>query len=258
MTIKFNLLKFVYRSFLTGFPLVAYNPFTNNPFHTEFKVKKYSTYVNYELNNYQVEYIDKYIRNKTENLFLDKIKLHENEPEKKHYLSINIYNCTSPLFNLITNKDEITRCEINTYVRNELNETGTLITDYTSNMLSMDPVNVFKYPLKSVFKTKNNIMMCEAQNNNFKFDLMYDINKTREFKMDNELHAYSDKIFYSNGIYDKLYYDSSLTHAKTYVPKCSMLYFRFGDLIFDKPKSIFYFYDDVTFAGSIWANILEK
>ena len=39
MTFKFNLLKFVYRSFLTGFPLIAYNPFANNPFHTEFKVK---------------------------------------------------------------------------------------------------------------------------------------------------------------------------------------------------------------------------
>lgn len=257
MTFKFNLLKFVYRSFLTGFPLITYNPFNNNPFHTDFTVKKFSTYVNYELTPEQTIYINNYLKNNTENLYLDKIRLHEKE-EKKHYLSINIYNCTSPLFDFISSHDEITRCEINTYVKNDKNETGTLITDYTSNMLSMDPVNVFRYPRKTIFKKRDQYFMCEAENKNFKFGLLYDPIKKRDFDMDDELHIYSDKIFYRNGIYDKLYYDSTLTHAKTYTPKYHMLYFRFGELLFDKPKSIFCFENDITFAGSIWHNLLSE
>ena len=56
-----KILKFVYKSFLTGMPFITYNPITNIPFHATFDVMPESLYINYKLNNLQYETINKYI-----------------------------------------------------------------------------------------------------------------------------------------------------------------------------------------------------
>ena len=48
---------------------------------------------------------------------------------------------------------EITRCELNTYVKDHNGNYGTLIIDYLSNELSMDPLNIFKSKHKSSQKS---------------------------------------------------------------------------------------------------------
>jgi hypothetical protein len=72
-----------------------------------------------------------------------------------------------------------------------------------------------------------------------------------------ELSKFTDNIFYKNGIYDKLYYDNSLIHAKFKVPSVSNLEFIFLEMNFLNPKSIFYFEEDIFFAGTMWSNVLR-
>ena len=43
-----KILKFVYKSFLTGMPFITYNPITRIPFHAPFDVMPESLYINYK------------------------------------------------------------------------------------------------------------------------------------------------------------------------------------------------------------------
>ena len=72
---KIFALKTIYRAFLTGFPILTYNPFTLNSFHTDFTVNQYSTYANYKLNTFQANYINEYLSNYTNSLKLLPIKI---------------------------------------------------------------------------------------------------------------------------------------------------------------------------------------
>jgi hypothetical protein len=255
---KMNILRFVYRAFLSGFPLLTYNPFTMNSFHTSFDVEPYSTYVNYKLENNQINYLNNYLLENTNNLKLEPVIIGK-KMEKNYFISINIYNCTSPLFSFI--KDEpITRCEINTYVKNENGTIGTLILSYASNMLSMDPVKIFKEKSNfTEFNYVNNILNCRALNSKFNFSIDFNVNNNDKlFFTDKTLHVYTDNIFYRNGIIDKLYYDSSLINSICQIPSYySNLYFRFEDLVFNNPHSIFYFKNKISFSGAMWENLSE-
>ena len=253
-----KLAKTIYRFFTCGFPLFTYNPFTQNSIYSSFDVRPKSTYVNYKLNDNQVSTLKNYLNNNSDDLKLKKIFLEEEQKTKDFFISVNIYNCTSPLFTIF-NRDNIARCEINTYVTNKNKEFGTLIMDYSSNFLSMDPVNIFKIPLKTSFIRINNIIDCNVIGKNFNFDLSYKLLKNNKlFNMNEELHSYSDKIFYSNGIYDKLYYDSSLVQCIAKIPKnIYNINFEFLGIKFDKPDSIFYFDNELRFAGSMWNNIYD-
>ena len=64
-----------------------------------------------------------------------------------------------------------------------------------------------------------------------------------------------DKIFYNNGIYDKLYYDSSLIHNKLLIPYFYNAHFNFMDIEFKEPDSIFFFKDKLNFVGGMWHNL---
>lgn len=257
MKFNFGFLKLVYKSFLFGFPKIVYNPFNVNIFHAPYNVLPYSTYINYELNVNEVKYINDYIFDKNGGLNLEKIKISQNEDEK-YYLSVNIYNCSSPLFELL-GKDKITRCEINTYVINEKNEKGTLITDYTSNMLSMDPVNIFKKSCFTKFDKRDNNIFCSTKCDSLELNFNYTINKNDEyFTMNKELHDFTDIIFYKNGVYDKLYYDKTLIDGVTQIPSYSDIYFRFGSIVLTSPRSVFYFRDEIKFSGGMWDNIFDK
>ena len=247
--------KYIYKLFTSGFPFLTHNLFTNNPYHTSFLVHPQSTYINYKLDDYQFKKINSYIRSFNNSLKINPISLDSDKKDK--FLSINIYNCTSPLFSF-NGKNNIARCEINTYVVDKkTKKKGTLIMDYDSNFLSMDPVNIFKLPGNTIFHKDENSIICQAESDYFKLDCVYNIKKNdKNFVVKNDLHEYSDNIYYNNGILDKLFYDTSLTLAKLKVPnKIKNLEFIFCDILFNEPHSIFYFKDEIRFSGCMWNNI---
>ncbi len=151
-------LKLFYNALLAGMPSLSYNPINKNILHAPFNVNEGSTYINYKLNKHQINVIQNYL-SKRGNLKIVPTKLFKNDINNDFYLSINIYNCTSPMFDFLS-KDPVTRCEINTYVINEKNEFGTCIIDYTSNILSLDPDNIFKKsnPTKFINDISQNVL----------------------------------------------------------------------------------------------------
>lgn len=285
MFINNNLLKLFYSALLTGLPPISYNAINQNTLHAPFIVNEGSTYINYKLDNEQFNKINNHLSKKTNNLKSKAINIFNNKKKSKlieknnlflennykyeidkdndedknkhYYLSINIYNCSSPIFNFLS-KDPVTRCEINTYVVNKKNEIGTLIMDYTSNILSVDPDNIFKKscPTKFSKDLSNNVLSCFAYSDNIIFELEYDYkNIVSQEKISEEMIKYTDKIFYNNGIYDKLYYDSSLLHNKLLIPRYFDIHFNFMGIEFNNPESVFFFKDQLNFVGGMWDNL---
>ena len=134
--------------------------------------------------------------------------------------------------------------------------------DYCSNFLSIDPDNIFKPSNTTIFNSYYNhkqYNIFRAQNSNFNFYLNYSLSDDdKNFTISKKLIEYTDKIFYNNGLYDKLYYDTSFTLAKAKIPEIHNLSFKFYDLIFDKPESIFYFTDELKFVCAMWNNLEFK
>ena len=246
-----RLLKFVYRGLMTGMPLLVYNPYSRVNFHSPFTISPGSLYINYKLDVEQVNQLNKYVKTKTNNFDLMPISMEKAYDEKlDYYISLNIYNCSSPVF---LNKDQITRFEINTYVQDDENK-GTLIVDYMSNGLSMDPVNIFKN--KDILFYDGNTIYGKNRNESIFINASINMDYTNTiFHVSDDLSEYSDYIYYRNGIYDKLFYDTSLTNAQTFSPSIDYLEFRFLNLTFKEPDSIFYFKDNINFVGSMWDNL---
>jgi hypothetical protein len=265
MIVNFPILKLFYKAMLTGMPIAIFNPYTNNRLLAPCTIKSGSTYINYKLNEQQKNTMQDYIGN---NLKLIPTTLSLNEPYFKdnesepYYLSINIYNCTSPLFKFVSNK-EITRCEINTYVKDiTTNEYGTLIMDYTSNKGSIDPVTIYQSPneinLQQHINEEYNTVITYGSTFGNNINLSFSYVKTffdKLFNMNSNLIKFTDNIFYRNGVIDKLYYDRSLVYSKQKIPKLLFINFTFLNMTFDKPDSIFYFPKDIEFVGSIWHNL---
>ena len=140
-----------------------------NTFNVPLTVEPFSTYLNFKLSVDQVSQISKYIKKYSSNLTLTPIKMFPGSlPE--YIISVNIYNCTSPIF--LNDEKKIVRCEINTYVKDEQNDKGTMIIDYLSNEISMDPLNIFK--------NKNNISFHKEDNYNY----IKCISKNEKIKLD--------------------------------------------------------------------------
>lgn len=255
---KINILKYVYKSFMAGFPLITYNPLSRNQFIAEYMVKPQSTYVNYELDFNQRVYLSKYLEVVSNNLKMEPLKIYAEDKKESYYLSVNIYNCTSPLFSLFT-KEPVTRCEINTYVSNENGEKGTLILDYCSNIISMDPDNIFKKEtLNTQFIKNYKTIISSAVDRFFNFTgSITSSDSDRITNLNTDMYVYTDNIFYINGIIDKLYYDSSLTHGNILLPKDYNISFKFMDMNFNTPHSVFYFNDSIQFTGSLWDNLFK-
>ena len=278
-------LKFAYRAMITGLPLTTYNTYNDVSFHAPVNINPYSTYVNYKLTIDEFDYINKYLYKNT-NFTMSIMSIEEKaNPKYDYYVSVNMYNCTSPMFNVVTNQP-ITRCEINTYVKDQYGNYGTLIMDYASNYLSMDPENIFKLPGKAKFTTvecDQNIdtqlskaeyfyassicPICDygnlkssvdfkAETDNFDFSLKYNVyNDDMRFRLNRNLIDYTDNIYYNNGICDKLYYDTTLTRADIREIDAYNVSFKFKDLVFSKPESVFYFKNNINFVGSLWNNL---
>ena len=245
-------LRFFYSGLMAGMPSVIYNPFTRSNIHVPFKVLPESLYINYRLTPTQKTVVENYIADKNLKFNMEKINMEKNK-KSGYYLSLNIYNCTSPVF---LNDKVTTRFEINTYVNDECRK-GTLIIDYLSNELSMDPVNIFKR-LSSLSYSNNKIIGKSKKQQIFLETKIYtDYQNDEYIFIDNDLIDYSDNIFYMNGIYDKLFYDASLTKASLKIPTIYGLNFTFLNITFDEPESIFYFEEQIDFVGGVWYNIFK-
>lgn len=272
MLLKKKFLKFFYNALLTGMPTLTYNPYNKNILHAPFIVNECSTYINYKLNEDQIYAINNFMKIKNNNDFeliktsLTKTRIHYlyNEKEyyldndKDYYLSINIYNCSSPIFNFIS-EDPVTRCELNVYVVNKKDEQGTMILDYASSILSLDPDNLFKQAEDTNFNIFNGKTFGNVTSRDF--TLKFDYNNCNSIlfnkKISDDLIQFSDKIYYSNGYYDKLYFDSSLLNNN--IIKCNdyNVFFKFLDIEFNQLDidSIFYFTNKINFVGGMWENI---
>ena len=249
-----NVLKFVYRALLTGLPIVTYNPITKVNFLAPLVVAPYSTYLNFKLNVTQTSYIKQYLNNFNSDLEIVPISMIPEE-EPSNYLSVNIYNCTSPAF---MSDKEISRCEINAYVKDKKGNYGTLIIDYLCNDLSMDPVNIFKVPSNIDFKMNDiyNCINCHSKLDQVNLKLNYTQFQDIEFEINDDLIKYTDNVYYKNGIIDKVYYDNSLVNPELRSPSLFFNFtFNYRDLQFDKIDSIFYFKNPLKFVGSMWDNI---
>ena len=254
---KLGLLRFVYKGLLTGMPFLTYNILKQSTFNAPLDVKPFSTYLNFKLDTDQVDYLSNYVNKFTNNLTLVPIQLYPNTPEE-YMLSVNIYNCTSPLF--LNDEKEITRCEINTYVKDNNDNYGTLIVDYLSNEISMDPVNVIKF--KDNIKFSNNDIYktidCKSKIENIDLKLNFTTFYDYSNKISDKLVKYTDRVFYKNGIMDKVYYDSTLTDATVRSPLIyNNLTFNYKGLKFTELDSIFYFTNKLNFIGGMWANIFD-
>lgn len=246
-----QLIKFVYRGLMTGMPFMVYNPYSKVNFHSPFTISPNSLYINYKLDVEQLTQINNYIKQQDNQFYLMPISMEKAYEESlDYYISLNIYNCSSPVF---LNDNQITRFEINTYIQDE-NKKGTLIIDYISNGLSMDPVNIFKNK-DHLFYDANRIYGKNQDNSIYINGSIHMDYTNHVFHVSDELSYYSDYIYYRNGIYDKLYYDTSLITARTFSPVIDNLEFRFLNLTFNKPDSIFYFKDQINFVGSMWDNL---
>lgn len=255
MFINNNLLRFVYNFMLVGMPQMANNPINKNLLHAPFKVNEISTYINYRLNIEEINEINNILK-KNNNFNLIPISIINNQ-KKDYFLSINIYNCTSPLFNFLT-KESATRCEINTYVIDKNNLEGTLIIDYLSNIISMDADNIFKLPESIAFNKINNKLLANAKNNNINLDINIDLEKDDNLnQISNCLVDKTEKIFYNSGVYDKLYFDSTLLKNNIINCKDYNINFKFYNITFNNIDSVFYFKNKIDFVGAMWYNIFD-
>ena len=252
-------LKGFYNFMLCGLPSVTYNPlYKESIFHAPVKIDSTSTYINYKIPKNKFNIVNKYIKKYNRDLSLIPTRIASDQAE--YYISINIYNCTSPIFNSVTT-DPVTRCEVNTYVVNGKGEEGTLIMDYSSNFLSLDPVNIFKDKGICNFKKYRNKYSFNAENDNFKLSGKFLRNEDKDFGilLNKKIIAHTDNIFYLNGIYDKLYYDSSLVKSSIRLPNyVDSIKFKFLDIEFNHVDSIFYFADPLNFVGAIWSNLYDN
>ena len=248
-----NFLKLFYHVLLVGLPSTVYNPINKNILHAPFIIKEESTYINYKLNNLQVKHLTQFLNN---NFELIPVKLLNEDLTEDFFISINIYNCTSPLFDFMTDKPA-TRCEINTYVVDKYSNKGTIIIDYVSNLMSLDPDNIFKHSGNTGLSDDKYTKSGYSYSDNIKLDFKFDKNKVDKTALNVELIKLTDKIFYKNGLYDKLYYDSSLLHNK--IIKCNDydVNFNFLNIDFTDIHSVFYFQEEISFVSGLWHNIFN-
>lgn len=257
MNLKSRLLRVIYNGMLTGMPSIMNNPYNKNTLYAPFNVLENSIYINYKLDNEQYNIINNYLENKKSNLKLVKTSILK-EDNKNYFISVNIYNCTSPLFTVLTS-DPIIRCEINTYIIDNEDNRGTLILDYSSSHTSFDSYNLIKKPDKSIELIKHNTTLSGYVNNE-NIDLYFSVNLNNKLyndRLSSELVKYTDRIYYLDGIYDKLYYDTTLLNNPIVFTQDNNIEFSFNGYIFDKPDSVFIFNKPIDFVGGMWKNLFD-
>ena len=76
-------------------------------------------------------------------------------------------------------------------------------------------------------------------------------------KLSTNLIKYTDRIYYPNGYYDKLFYDSTLIHNNIIEVTDYEVYFKFLNIEFTNIDSVFYFKNKIDFVGGLWANLYD-
>ena len=132
------ILKTLYKTVAFTMPSMMYNPLTNNRLYLPIDIKPHSTYANFKLNEHQIHNLNSYINTFNDSLTIVPIQMYE-DSSPEYYLSVNIYNSSSPIF---MTENNIIRCELNTYVMDSSGTKGTLILDYMTDGPSMDPVSL--------------------------------------------------------------------------------------------------------------------
>ena len=137
----------------------------------------------------------------------------------------------------------------------------TLILDYMTNGMSMDPISLFKkneHLKKIVFKKTNTDIFNIFCKSNFD-DIYLNLNFTRSDiypkQLSYDLLEFTDNIFYKNGIMDKVYYDNTLLNPVLLGVTVKNVTFIYKNMLFDNLDSIFYFKDKLNFVGSMWDNL---
>lgn len=253
------MLKLMYRSMSLFLPPLIYNPMATNKIYIPITLKQHSTYLNYKLNHDQISNLNNYIKSYNKSLKMVPIPLYENS-NAHYYLSVNIYNSTSPIFR--TDKDVI-RCELNTYVIDEYGCKGTVILDYATNGPSMDPINGFKkneFSLDLTFREcgdKIFNILCKSNRADIYLNLNFTQSSVFPKPLSHDLIEFTDKIYYKNGIFDKLYYDNSLLNPVLMGANIEHQTFIYRNMEFEQLESIFFFKDSLHFVGSMWDNLME-
>tara|TARA_Y100000389_G_scaffold188007_1_gene210017 strand:+ start:467 stop:952 length:486 start_codon:yes stop_codon:yes gene_type:complete len=158
----------------------------------------------------------------------------------------------------MSNTEEFGRCELNTYVYDKKNKQyATLILDYLSNKLSMDPVNIFKLPDMMSFNVDSDTLIskCISKKDSIKLEYGFDMESFKTTKLSEDLIKFTDMVYYKNGLCDKVYYDSSLVHPIIRIPNIHQINFKYREFLFNKIDSIFYFKNPIEFTGTMWNNL---
>jgi len=251
------ILKTLYKTVAFTMPSMMYNPLTNNRLYLPIDIKPHSTYANFKLNEHQIHNLNSYINTFNDSLTIVPIQMYE-DSSPEYYLSVNIYNSSSPIF---MTENNIIRCELNTYVMDSSGTKGTLILDYMTDGPSMDPVSLFKkteYLKKLVFnKNDHDIfnIFCKSYLSDIYLNLNFSKNGIYSNRLSDELLEFTDNIFYKNGILDKVYYDNTLINPILIDVKIKDCTFIYKNMIFDDLDSVFYFKDNLNFVGSMWDNL---
>tara|TARA_Y100000389_G_scaffold106861_1_gene103847 strand:- start:2588 stop:3361 length:774 start_codon:yes stop_codon:yes gene_type:complete len=251
-----KMLRFVYNTLLLGMPQMLYNPLFNTPLHIPITINEQSTYINFKLSSEQVRYLNQYVQDFDESLELIPINLYENS-KPGYFISINIYNSTSPVF---MTQDNVIRCELNTYIMDNTGKKGTLILDYLSNGMSMDPVTIWQPEefLKKVHFESNDdkiSILCKSHLSEIYLNATLDNFTILDDRLSLNLIEFTDNIYYKNGILDKLFYDTSLINPTLLKPEESDVTFIYKNCVFGNVDSIFVFKDNIRFVGSMWENL---
>lgn len=257
---RLHLLKFVQSGLLTGMPSLIYNPFTRRGLAVPLKVLPKSLYLNFKLSKQDANNIQEQINEHTDDLTLAPITMFADPSEERaYYISVNVYNCSSPAF--MNDNRETTRCEINTYIKDKDGNIGTLILDYLSNNLSMDPVNIFKasdnieYMCSGVDQSKLDVV-CKSPAEDIDLRITFETYYSSRVHLCNDLARHSDYIYYKNGIHDKLFYDKSLTSAYLKSPfRYKDFKFEYRGVNYENIDSVFYFEYPIDFIGCMWDNL---
>lgn len=250
-------LKTIFKSLAFVLPNMMFNPFGPNKVYVPIDIKPHSTYINYKLELDQVNILNSYIKSYNDSLSIVPIQLYD-DYVANYYLSINIYNSSSPVF---MTGDNIIRCEINTYIMDSNGKKGTLILDYMTNGLSMDPVDGLKlvdtYQHILFNKNENDLfnISCISSNSDIQLDFSFDTTNVYPNHLSFDLLEYTDNIYYKNGIIDKVFYDNSLLNPVLMGVDVKNAIFKYNNMTFENIHSVFYFKDNLYFIGSMWDNL---
>ena len=110
----------------------------------------------------------------------------------------------------------------------------------------------------------NNKLYGYVKQKNIDFNFTIKLNeKLYRDRLSHDLIKYTDRIYYLDGIYDKLYYDTSLLNNPIVIinnnnNNNNNIEFNFLGSKFYNPDSVFVFSEPINFVGSMWENLFNS